>query len=124
MKRLERLGSVAFVTVILALVFHLIAMSYNSWIQTQCKDCEQYDPLAKLDMSLNQRCYEASLAPIFANGNLSADRSTFRTSLCIPNQFLFAKDSIHANYCLTQAIDNPDIICGAQLYNKTYCRCE
>jgi hypothetical protein len=124
MKRLERLGSVAFVTVILALVFHLLAMSYKSWIQSQCKNCTLYNPLAKLDVSLRERCYEASLAPIFTKENQTADLSTFRTSLCVPNVYLFAKDRIHANYCLAQAVDNPDIVCGSGLYNADYCGCE
>jgi hypothetical protein len=124
MKRLERLGSVAFVTVVLALVFHLLGMSYKSWIQIQCKSCTKLNPLANLDVSLRERCYEASVAPIFAKPNQTADFGTFRTALCMPNQFLFAKNRLYANYCLEQAVNNPDTVCGSTLYNADYCRCE
>jgi hypothetical protein len=124
MKRLDRLGSVAFATVMFSFVFHLLGMSYKNWIHSTCKTCNKRDPLALLDVSLHERCYEASLAEIFLQANATPNDGTFRTSLCIPNQYLFAKDLKYANYCLGQAETEPDTVCIQNLYNKGYCRCE
>jgi hypothetical protein len=127
MKRLERLGSVAFVTVLLSLVFHLLGMSFNHWKNNSCLICDKNDPLGSWYTSINQRCYQSSMASIFLPTNHSeynASVNSFITEICIPNKYLMVKDSTQAIDCLNSALQNPDTVCSLGLYNKQNCKCE
>jgi hypothetical protein len=126
MRRLELLGTVAFVTVLISLVFHLIGMSFTHWITNTCLTCPSTNPLGSWVSSINQRCYESSMAAVFTdiNATKAALMKTFITQICIPNQYLMAKDKKYAQYCLLKAINQSDIICALETYNKDYCKCE
>ncbi len=127
MKRLERLGSAAFLTVILSLVFHLIGMSFNRWIQNICLNCNQSNPLASWDISLTSRCYQSSVVSIFYPPNYTdsnLNSNSFITEICIPNEYLMAKKPEYAYDCLLQTLPYPDTICSVGPYNNQICKCE
>jgi hypothetical protein len=127
MKRLERLGSAAFFTVTLSLVYHLLAMSFNSMISTKCVNCNQTSPLNKWLTSLNQRCYEAPMAALFAAYNQSIPDSvavSYTTQICVPNQYLMVKDPNYAYDCLLMNLQNAHTICSVGDYDQAQCRCE
>jgi hypothetical protein len=126
MKRLERLGTVAFVTVLTSLTFHLIAMSFQGWINTTCKTCHTNDSLASWDTSLLQRCYQAPFITILSQTNETRKdlSAAYKTQFCLPNQYIFAKDQSQADYCLQLAYAQSDSICALGTYNQNYCGCE
>ena len=123
MKRFERLGSIAFVTVMISLVFHLIAMSFNHWREITCHGCQAKDILGSWSTGLVTRCYQASLGPIFIPDENAAATGGFRTEVCIANQFVMVKDIDHSSSCLEMNMKEGDYAC-AYAYNKTNCQCE
>ncbi|CAF1467777.1 unnamed protein product [Rotaria sordida] len=125
MKRLERLGSVAFFTVTASLVFHLIGMSYNSWRVTTCHNCDPLNPLASWRTSVRQRCYDAGVAALFLSNDTSSrvSANAFLTQVCIPNQFLIVDDPNEAFNCLINASRQPDLICLSRRRGQN-CKCD
>lgn len=127
MKRLERLGSAAFLTVMISLVFHLLAISYGDMSTSKCETCDGSTPVEHWKTSLLQRCYQAPLAALFANYNRSVPNgigNTFTTDLCVPNQFLMVKNPNYAYECLLDGIAHSHLICTLGGYDTTHCKCE
>ncbi|CAM4816881.1 unnamed protein product [Rotaria magnacalcarata] len=127
MKRLERLGSVVFFAVTVSLVFHLIAMSFNSWKVTKCRTCGENNPLATWTSSINERCYYSSVAAIFFSQdqlNTSVPANLFITTICLPNQYIISNEVKYANYCLAIALNRSDTACSLRTYNPDYCKCD
>ena len=124
MKRLERLGSIAFLTTTISLVFHLIGMSFNVWMENICLNCDQNNPLAVWHTSLRNRCYLTPVASIFSSTSSNSSRNQFYTEICLPNQFLSAKDPNSAYYCLLAAINQTHTICSVGNYDRNSCQCE
>lgn len=126
MKRLERLGTVAFLTVMLAFIFHVLAMSYNHWKDTKCLTCSANDPLGSWSTSMGLRCYYSSVASIFINNDSAGiiPNNSFVTQVCLPNQFLKTKHPKYAGYCLSKSSQEPDTICSIGNYDSHYCSCE
>lgn len=127
MKRLERLGSIAFLTIAIAFVFHLIAMSFNRWIDNICQNCNENYALGTWHTSLASRCYQAPVGSIFFPSN-SAEfniyKKSFIAEICLPNQFLAAKTPDSAYLCLTSALNYTHTICSVKNYDSNQCFCE
>jgi hypothetical protein len=123
MKRIERLGSATFVTVLISFVFHIIAMSYDDWKTNTCVACSPDDLIGSWKTALITRCYVTAMGNIFSIGNYSKVDS-FRSELCVTSKFLTAKDLQHASYCLAISLDDADILCSTGQYNTSYCECE
>jgi hypothetical protein len=127
MKRLERLGSAAFVTISISLVFHILAMSYDRFINNQCLNCNSNQILSTWYTSLTQRCYLAPVTALFSLYNYtlpSGDTNIRTTSICIENKFLEIKNPEYASYCLNTALAHPHTVCALGTYNPDYCKCE
>ena len=127
MKRLDRVGSVVFITVLISLTFHLLAMSFDRWKENRCHGCDPTNPLSTWFTSLTKRCYQSSVASIFFASNdtlLDSSKDSFVAEICIPNQYLMVKDKTNALSCLETAVHYPDTACSLGIYNKQYCRCE
>ena len=126
MKRLERLGSIAFLTVTISFVFHLIAMSFNVWIENVCQNCDQTNALGTWHTSLTNRCYQTPVDSIFFSNSSTSNQNSksFVTEICLPNQFLSATQPDSAYYCLLAALNQTHTICSVRNYNQNYCQCE
>ncbi|CAF5023587.1 unnamed protein product [Rotaria sp. Silwood1] len=125
MKRLERLGSVAFFTITASLVFHLLGMSFNRWKVSTCRTCDPMNPLSSWTTSIRERCYDAGVASIFlANDPTSrVSSNSFITQVCIPNQYLMVEDPIEALNCLKKVSKQPDLICLFKSRGEN-CKCD
>ncbi|UJR29825.1 hypothetical protein I4U23_017368 [Adineta vaga] len=127
MKRFERLGSVAFVTVLISLIFHLIAMSFSHWKDVTCSNCNRYDILGSWSTGIVSRCYQASMESIFnpyKNVTNIIDGNAFRTDVCVSNKILMVNYLEQASYCLRENNENGDVTCATKTYNKDYCKCD
>ena len=115
MKRLERLASLAFVCVLISLVFHLLGMSFNRWKEVRSKGAEDF---SHWFTSIRSRCYQTRIRSPESNVTLT-------TEFCLPNQWLMSKERAFAEECLQAALDeSPQLVCAAQNYNREHCRCE
>ena len=127
MRRLERLGTVAFVTTISALAFHLLGFLYNSWSTNTCNTCNSTDIFSSWSTGLWSRCYHASMASMFLDPNdttVAVQDNTFRAEICFYNMFLYAKGPQYANICLADALVSPDTVCLTGMFNTTACYCK
>jgi hypothetical protein len=127
MKDLGRLGSVVFSTITISLVFHLIAMSFDHWLDNICLNCSVDDILTTWRTSLRQRCYVVSMGAIFIPADspiFNLFSNSFITEMCIPNQILMAKNHEHAYDCLLTAVNSSHIICPIGFYDHDICKCE
>ena len=127
MKHLERLGSIAFLTITISLVFHLIAMSFNHWIENHCRNCNESEPLGTWYTSLKNRCYQEPVGSFFIPKNSSNSQlylNSFIAQICIPNQILIAKNVDHAYECFLSSINNSHTVCAVRNYDRKICRCE
>jgi hypothetical protein len=127
MKRLERLGSAAFFTVTLSLVYHLLAMSFNVMINTTCVNCNVSTPLNAWYTSLLQRCYQAPMQALFASYNKTIPDSvavSYTTEICVPNQYLMVKDPNYAYDCLLISLEHSHTVCSIGNYDQSQCKCE
>lgn len=127
MKRLDRLGSVAFVTITISLVFHLLGVSFSNWKISTCTGCGDTSPLASWTTSIRERCYDSSVASIFIPKNelnSSVVSNSFVTHICLPNEYIFPKQVKYANYCLEVAMNRSDTACSLRTFNPDYCHCE
>lgn len=126
MKRVYRLGTVAFFTVISCLLCHLVALSFHDWRKVECVTCSPNDPLRQWTTSFQSRCYQASAALIFPSKveTSSTSAEPLMTEICLPNQVLLVKDPNQAKYCYAMARSQPDTICTIGNYNPEYCKCE
>jgi hypothetical protein len=127
MKRLERLGSAAFATVTIALVFHLLAMSFDPMIVSTCIGCDNTSPVEQWETSINQRCYEAPLAILIETYNKSVgnlNQHPTKVTLCIPNKYIKVKDPAYAYVCLIENLEQSHTACALGVYNSAYCYCE
>lgn len=121
MKRLERLGSIAFLTITICFVFHLIAMSFNVWIKNNCQNCDENNLWTNWNTALRSRCYQTSVGSISSSNKTG---QSFLTEICLPNQFLSAKNSDSAEYCLLKAINQTHTICSLRNYDENRCECQ
>ncbi|CAF1013705.1 unnamed protein product [Adineta steineri] len=130
MKRIQRLGSVSFVTVLLSLVFHLLAMSNDEWKTITCHGCgnttDLQDILGSWTVALTERCYSTSVVGIFApnGGYTGLTASGFRAQVCVENQYLMVKDIRNASYCLRYNEGFSDVACTLTEYNTKACKCD
>ena len=127
MKRLERLGSIAFLTITIAFVFHLLAMSFDRWIENNCRNCSDNYALGTWHTSLRSRCYQAPVGSIFFRRNSSEStiyRKSFIADICLPNQFLTAKTPDSAYQCLLSTLNDSHTICSVKNYDPNQCECE
>jgi hypothetical protein len=127
MKHLERLGGIAFLTIIISFVFHLIGMSFNNWVENNCINCSLTNPLATWHTSLRSRCYLISMGALFISPNSSIYNlysRSFIADVCVPNQILMAKDPVNAYDCLLYTINNSHTICSIPYYDHSICKCE
>lgn len=127
MKRLDRLGSVAFLTITISLVFHLLGISFNHWKVITCQTCQGLTPLESWTTSIRQRCYDSSVASIFFNTielNSSIVSKPFVTNFCLPNQYITAKGQQNVDYCLNISMSRPDTACSLRTFDPNRCQCE
>ncbi|CAF0881762.1 unnamed protein product [Adineta steineri] len=130
MKRIQRLGSISFVTVLLSLVFHLLAMSNDEWKSITCHGCGNTtaldDVLGSWTVALTERCYSASVAKAFSpnGGSTGITASGFRAQVCIENQYLMVKDIRNASYCLDWNERYGDVGCTLIDYDTKACKCD
>jgi hypothetical protein len=127
MKRLERLGTIAFATITISLVFHLLAMSSNHWIDNNCVNCSLTNMFGTWRTALRQRCYISSIGALFVPESapvFDIVAKAFIAEVCLPNQFLKAKKSKYAYDCLQTAINISHAICSIKLFDPDMCECE
>ena len=127
MKRLHRLGGLAFLTVTISFMFHILAMSFNRWIFHECINCNQSQILQGWFSSLTRRCYQANVASAFLEeneANLTEYQNSFLTEICIPDEYIVAKKIEYSSECLVAAVSSPHITCSIRRFNPQYCKCE
>ncbi|CAF0960378.1 unnamed protein product [Adineta ricciae] len=127
MKRFDRLGSAAFVTVIITLVFHLIAMSFTNWREITCNGCDSFSQFGSWSTGITTRCYTTSMASIFDPLKSSTENSndqSFQAKVCMPNQMLMVNNLQYASTCLDVVNMYGDIACSMQDVNNNYCKCD
>ena len=127
MKRFDRLGSAAFVTVIITLVFHLIAMSFTNWREITCHGCDPSNPFVSWSTGITKRCYTASMSSIFdplVGLKQNPNNPSFQAKVCMPNQMVMVNDLQYASTCLDAVNAYGDIACSAADFSKNYCKCE
>lgn len=126
MKRLGRLGSVAFFTVSASFVFQVLSMAFNNWKLIECTTCTDKDPLKQWATSMGLRCYTTLVASILKNNATQAEipNDSYQTTVCMPNHFIKVKDPDQAAYCLNVSTLYADTACAIGNYNHNYCKCE
>lgn len=128
MQRLHRYGTVAFTLCLLASIFHLIALSYNTWLTAACNKCSDTDFFKYWTVSIGQRCYQIQMSQIF-NGaqnasNSGKSRKLLRTEFCLPKRHLHARQSSYINTCLEAIEQAPHLVCSLRQYDPKKCQCE
>ena len=127
MKHLERLATLAFATVTISLVFHLLAMSSNHWIENDCLNCSLTDTYATWRTSLTRRCYISSIGALMVPQNASifdVVAKTFIAEICLENKILKAKQQKYAYDCLKTAVNTSHVICSMNNFDHDKCYCE
>ena len=126
MQRLHRHATSAMVLILMALVFHLTAVSFNHWIRIICESCSSDDIFSHWKTSVERRCYQTQIDKIFLEPE-EIETLQLRSSLteiCLPNQFLYAKDQANIDYCLELHLEHPHTVCALENYDRKKCRCE
>lgn len=117
MQRLHRIGNVIFLLTLVALTFHLLAVSYDQWRRTTCKTCSNNQTFYQWTNSIRHRCYWMPLMNNVSSGSLSV-------KLCIPNQYLYARAAVYIDTCLQAASLEPHTVCVNGHFNRDACKCE
>ncbi|CAF1458842.1 unnamed protein product [Didymodactylos carnosus] len=103
-------------SMLLAFVLHVLAMTHNNWKHIRCKTCNSTTKLPTFYTSLLSRCYSG----------VTVQLPAFSTQLCIPNKALYPRHLTKTNVfdCLVEYSKNPDAVCAAQSYTKKDCYCD
>ncbi|CAF0881633.1 unnamed protein product [Didymodactylos carnosus] len=103
-------------SMLLAFVLHVLAMTHNNWKHIRCKTCNSTTKLPTFYTSLLSRCYSGATIQFPAD---------IPAQLCIPNKALYPRHITRTNVfdCLVEYSKNPDAVCATQSYTKD-CYCD
>lgn len=119
-----RFGSL--VSLIICILCHFVAISFDDWTENTCATCPFDDPLKEWTTSLHRRCYKVPLTIVYKT-NGSQPRLTsnlFMGNICFPKQYVMAKDPKQAAECLHRTLTLPDLICPTSHDVDQFCQCE
>ena len=126
MQRFHRLGTVGMALIIAAFTFHLLAISYDHWTLITCKTCPYTYYFREWRTSIRERCYRISLIQYTGISNATEDiiDDPFATFVCVPDKYVYARDSANEAQCTGRADIDPHNACTSSSVNQNVCKCE
>ncbi|CAF0844605.1 unnamed protein product [Didymodactylos carnosus] len=116
MMNISKFGSIAFALIIIAFIFHILAMGYPRWKTVTCLNCAN-ESVQAWHTSINKRCYLSELQN-FSFG----ENHPLVAQLCLPNEYLYPKKQEDSLLCSLQMFEDPYTICALKTYTKEcYC---